>query len=174
MRKKRRLLPIRFFPILIAAFFLAGCGYHIAGKSGVMPEGLTDLTIPIFTNATTKPDIEGIITGAFVSEFVTTVKVDEKSPARMTGVITSYNLKGVSFTSKDVTQEYRLSVGVSISVTDKNDGHVIWEDKGITDFEDFSVDTKDVTHTEEVEIEAFKKLSADMARKIKERMLERF
>jgi len=162
------------FVLCLTALSLTGCGYHIAGKSGTMPEGITALTIPVFTNSTTKPDIEGLMTGAFVTEFVTTLNVREDAASQMKGIITSYVLKGVSFTSKDITQEYRLTVGVSVTVRDKKDGHLIWEDRGITDYEDYKVDTADVTRTEEIEIEAFKKLSKDMARKIKERMLEGF
>jgi len=160
--------------LLLMALSFTGCGYHIAGKSGTMPGGIKELTIPVFVNATSKPDIEGIITSAFVSEFVTTVNINKEAGSELKGTIISYSLRGVSFTGQDVTKEYRLTVGVSIAVRNKKDGRVIWQDNGITDYEDFKVDTADVTHTEEVEIEAFKKLSKDVARKIKERMLEGF
>jgi len=160
--------------LCLTALVITGCGYHIAGKSGTMPEDISDVTVPVFINSTTKPDIEGIITSAFISEFVTTVNVSKDAASIMKGTITSYSLKGVSFTGTDVTQEYRLTVGLSLTVSDKKDGHVIWQDGAITDFEDYKVDTSDVTRTEEVEIAAFKKLSKDVARKIKERMLEGF
>ncbi len=164
---------LRAFPFLLL-FVLSGCGYHIAGKSGTLPGGVEALTIPVFTNSTAKPDIEGIITTAFVNEFVTTVPVKNDAPASLEGNIVSYSQRGVSFTGNDVTQEYRLSVVVSIVMRDKKDGHVIWQDRNIPDYEDYSVDTTDVTHTEEVEINAFRKLSKDMARMVKERMLEGF
>ncbi len=153
---------------------LSGCGYHIAGKSGTLPGGVTSLTIPVFVNSTGKPDIEGIMTSAFVREFVTTVPVKKDADAEMTGNIVSYSQRGVSFTGQDVTQEYRLTVVVSIVLKDRKDGHIIWQDKNITDYEDYKVETTDVTRTEEVEIEVLRKLSTDMARKIKERMLENF
>jgi len=159
---------------LLVLSLVSGCGYHVAGKSGTMPGDIKSVTIPVFANATVKPDIEGIITSAFVSEFVTTLPVKKDAEAEMLGKILSYSLRGVSFTSNDVTQEYRLSVLVSITLRDRKDGHIIWQDKGVSDYEDFKVDTTDVTRTEETEIEAFKKLSVDMARKVKERMLEGF
>ncbi|MFQ5481102.1 MAG: LPS assembly lipoprotein LptE [Thermodesulfobacteriota bacterium] len=155
-------------------FFITGCGYHIAGKSGTMPGGVTAVTMPVFTNATTKPDIEGIITSAFVTEFLTTIDVNKKAGAEIKGVIRSYNLRGVSYTKTDVTEEYRLTVVLSLVMRDKKDGQVLWADSSISDYEDFRVDTTDVARTEEVEIEVFKKLSKDLARKIKERMLDGF
>ncbi|MFQ5480627.1 MAG: LPS assembly lipoprotein LptE [Thermodesulfobacteriota bacterium] len=158
----------------VLSIFLAGCGYHIAGKSGSMPGGITEVTIPVFVNSTTKPDIEGIMTSAFVSEFITTVDVNKKADSVINAEIRSYNLNGVSFSQTDVTQEYRLSVVLALTLKDKKDGYVLWEDRAIRDYEDFKVDTTDVTRTEEVEIEVFRKLSKDLARKIKERMLEGF
>jgi len=159
---------------LIIPMLFAGCGYHIAGKSGTMPGGIKDVTIPVFVNSTAKPNIEGIISSTFVREFLTTLNVNENAGAVINGVIKSYSLKGVSFTNTDVTKEYRLTVIVSIILRDKKDGHVLWADNNITDYEDFRVDTADVTRTEEVEIEVFKKLSKDLARRIKERMLDGF
>ncbi len=174
VRKKPGYLSLRALAALLLAVLVSGCGYHIAGKSGTMPGGIKSLSIPVFANSTAKPDIEGIITSAFVSEFTTTVNVKKDAEAEMIGNIVSYKLKGVSFTGSDVTQEYRLTVVVSIAIRDRKDGHVIWQDSAISDYEDFSVNPSDVTRTEEVEIEAFRKLSIDLARKIKERMLEGF
>jgi len=170
--KKRAVISL--FVLCLTALTLTGCGYHISGKSGAMPGNIQDLTIPVFVNLTNKPDIEGLITSSFISEFVTTVNVNDEAAYVMNGVITSYGLNGVSFTGKDITQEYRLSVSVSVSIKNKTDGRIIWEDKAIKDYEDFKVDTADVTHTEEVEIAVFKKLTKDMARMVKERMLEGF
>ncbi len=174
MKNTRRHFSPRSLAAILLLVLVSGCGYHIAGKSGTMPGGVKSISIPVFANSTQKPDIEGIMTNAFVSEFVTTVDVKKDAEAEMIGNIVSYKLKGVSFTGNDVTQEYRLTVVVSIALRDRKDGHVIWQDSGISDYEDFSVNPSDVTRTEELEIGAFRKLSVDLARKIKERMLEGF
>jgi outer membrane lipopolysaccharide assembly protein LptE/RlpB len=158
--------------ILLAA--LAGCGYHIAGKTGKMPGGITSVTIPVFTNNTNKPDIEAALTNAFTNEFLTTVKVADSAPHVMEGVITSYDLRSVSFTKSDVTQEYRLTVVLSLKLHAKDDETVLWEDPKVSDYEDFFVNTLDVNATKEAEFEALKKLAKDTARTIKERMLEDF
>lgn len=154
--------------------FVFGCGYHISGKGGSMPGNITELAVPIFTNNTRKPDIEILVTSAFAAEFLTTVKVADTAGAVMQGVIKSYVLDAVSFTRSDVNQEYRLRVVISVRIVAREDGRVLWSDDNITDYEDFIVDTANVTATEEAEIEAFKKLARDTARLVKERMLENF
>lgn len=169
MRIKRSILLILFF---ISA--LTGCGYHIAGKGGKMPGGITSLSIPVFTNNTAKPDIEAQVTSAFVNEFVNTVVVKDKGDAVMSGVIKSYSLTAVSYTKSDVNQEYRLAVIMSLKIVRQGTGEVLWEDDNVIDTEDFTVDIRSVTATKEAEDEALKKISRDTARALKERIMNDF
>lgn len=154
--------------------YITGCGYHVAGKGGHMPGGIEEVSIPVFVNMTKKPDIESIISTAFVSEFVTTVGVRAGAGAELRGAILSYELSPVSYTKNDVVQEYRLSVTLSLVLVEKAGGAVLWEDRNVRDYEDFKVTSTDVTATEEAEISVFRKLSKDVARLVKERMLENF
>ena len=155
--------------VLIAALLLGGCGYHIAGRGARLPGGVTEMRVPVFSNETAKPDIEGPMTEAFVAEMVNTVRVSYRSDIVMTGVITGYDLKPVSFTGSDVNIEYRLTITISVDI--KRGEDVLWKDENITDYEDFPVNTLDVAATEDAERAAMKKLARDTARLVKERML---
>jgi len=171
MKKRSLLFALTVFCVLSA---VTGCGYHIAGKGGRMPGEIREVAIPVFVNMTNKPDIESIISSAFAKEFVTTVDVRDAAGPELRGAILSYGLSPVSYTKNDVVQEYRLSVTLSLSLVEKGGGKVLWEDRNVRDYEDFIVSTTDVTATEEAEIAAFRKLSKDVARLVKERMLENF
>ncbi|MBI5827305.1 MAG: hypothetical protein HZB22_06225 [Deltaproteobacteria bacterium] len=165
--------------LMMAALVTAigGCGYHIAGKGGAMPGGIKSVSIPVFTNTTAKPDIESVLTSAFVNEFITTVEVKEKSDALMQVTIKSYTLTPVSYTRSDVNQEYRLTVVLSVRLYKKeNDapGKLLWSDENIVDREDYIVNSLDVAATRDRETEALKKLAKDTARLTKERILEDF
>ncbi|MBI5049111.1 MAG: LptE family protein [Deltaproteobacteria bacterium] len=160
---------------LLAA--LAGCGYHIAGKGGSMPGSVAIISIPFFKNQVRKPDVETIITTALVDEFVKSgiVKVvDENAEAILNGAVTGYNLTPVSFNSTDVIQEYRLTIKIEIELVRSSDGKILWEDKNITDYEDFKVSAADINTTKAAELDIVKKMARDTARLIKERMLEQF
>lgn len=153
---------------------LSGCGYHISGKYGRMPSDITAISIPVFTNSTRKPDIEATLTTAFTNEFLTTVEVSDSARHVLKVDIRSYDLRSVSYTKSDVTQEYRLTVTLSLRLYSKDDMAVLWEDHNITDYEDFFVNILDVNATNEAELAALKKLARDTARTTKERMLEDF
>jgi len=56
----------------------------------------------------------------------------------------------------------------------KSDGKIVWQDKNITDYEDFKVTTTDINATKTAELDAVKKMAKDTARLIKERILEDF
>ncbi|MBI5901872.1 MAG: hypothetical protein HZB84_00075 [Deltaproteobacteria bacterium] len=142
-----------------------------------MPGGIKSVSIPVFTNTTAKPDIESILTSAFVNEFITTIEVKEKSDALMQVTIKSYTLTPVSYTKSDVNQEYRLTVVLSVRLYKKeNDapGKLLWSDENIVDREDYIVNSLDVSATRDRETEALKKLAKDTARLTKERILEDF
>lgn len=159
---------------LLLLLIFCGCGYHIAGKAGRFPGGVESLAMPVFVNMTVKPDIESELTSAFVSEFVTSVKVEGASPHAMYGVINRYDLTPVSFTKSDINQEYRLTVELALSIVEKSSGKVLWHEDRVTDFEDFAVDINNVTETTEREEAALRKLARDTARLVKERMFEGF
>lgn len=160
--------------VVLAMLAAAGCGYHVSGKAGRLPAGIESLTIPIFENRTTKPDIESDATSAFVDEFVTSVEMEGTAAHAMNGVIKSYDLTPVSYTESDINQEYRLTVVLGLSIVEKASGRVIWQEDRVSDYEDFTVNINDVTETTEREEAALRKLARDTARLVKERMLERF
>ena len=158
----------------LALLLISGCGYHIAGKGGRMPGGVESLAIPVFENRTIKPDIESDLTSAFVSELVTTVKVEGRAPHAMYGIINKYELTPVSFTKSDINQEYRLTVELALSIVDRGSGQILWHEDKVTDYEDFTVNINNVTETTEREEAALNKLARDTARLVKECMLEGF
>lgn len=158
--------------VVLCAAMLAGCGYHVAGKGGQMPGSATIVSIPVFVNETSKPNIESVVTGAFVDTFVNTVSIAGSADVVMKGVIKSYVLTPVSFTRSDVNQEYRLYVVMTITLS--RGSEVLWSDGNITDYEDFAVNQADVTATKEAEGKALAKIALDTARLVKENMLSGF
>jgi len=163
--------------LYLASCILTSCAYHIAGKGGNMPGNIATLSIPFFKNRIQKPDVETVITSALIEEFVKSEVakvVEEDAEAVINGVITGYELMPVSFNRNDVIQEYRVTIRVEVQLVRGSDGKVLWEDKNITDYEDFKVSAADVNATKTAEWDAVKKMARDTSRLIKERMLEDF
>lgn len=142
-----------------------------------MPGDVKSIAVPFFKNHAQKPDIETIITTAVIDEFTNSnlaKVVDENSEAVLKGVITEYILTPVSFSKNDVIQEYRLSIKLEVELVRIIDGKVLWQDKNVSDYEDFKVNTADIGETKAAELIAIKKMARDTARLIKEKMFEEF
>ena len=156
----------------VAAALAAGCGYHVAGKGGEKEfiPGVGTVSIPMFENITGNADVESVVTSAIVDEFINAVKVDGNADAVLKGVIKSYELRPVSFSKSDVVSEYRLSVVMSIKFVKTSDNTVIWHDENISDYEDFTVNTSDISATKDAELTALRKIAKDTARLLRERV----
>ncbi len=188
---KRAMSGLRFTgfiasAVLAFALIFSGCSYHVAGRGaprgegggsvGSLPGNVTSVAIPFFENKTRKPRVEGVITDAVASEFMSSVDVVDidEAEAILVGSIESYTLKPVSFSSSDVVQEYRLFVTISVALVRTSDEVVIWEEADITEYEDFVVDVDDITSSNDAEWEALRIIAFDLSRLVKERILEEF
>jgi outer membrane lipopolysaccharide assembly protein LptE/RlpB len=83
-------------------------------------------------------------------------------------------LTPVSFDRTDVTQEYRLSIEVEFTLLRRSDNRTLWQVSNLSDYEDFKVNTLDVDATKTAEWDALKKMAKDMARLVKEQIIEDF
>jgi outer membrane lipopolysaccharide assembly protein LptE/RlpB len=63
---KRRII----FVLLGGAVWIAGCGYHVAGRSDSLPKSIHVIAIPALENKTTSYRIEQRLTTATVHEFL--------------------------------------------------------------------------------------------------------
>jgi outer membrane lipopolysaccharide assembly protein LptE/RlpB len=56
--------------LMMVAGWSAGCGYHVAGKSGALPKSIHVIAVPALENKTTSYRIEQRLTAATVHEFL--------------------------------------------------------------------------------------------------------
>lgn len=59
---------------IIAAVFLAGCGYHVAGRASSLPSEWKTIAVPAFKNDTRRYRIEQRFTQAVIREFISRTK----------------------------------------------------------------------------------------------------
>jgi len=170
---------MRFFNFISAIIVLnlAGCGYHLAGSVSSLPSDIKKIAIPQFSNKTLRPDIENQFTNALLDEFSKGKKVEvvgeSLADAVVKGVITSFDNSPISFKSGDVIQEYRVTVGLEVSLIERADESVIWKDKNISYFSEYKNDP-DAAIAEANRDAAIKKIAGDVARQLYSNILEGF
>jgi outer membrane lipopolysaccharide assembly protein LptE/RlpB len=64
-------MKIRFLALsFVAGMLCSGCGYHVAGRSDSLPQGIHVIAVPALENKTTSYRIEQRLTSATVHEFL--------------------------------------------------------------------------------------------------------
>ena len=108
---------------VLLTLFLNGCGYHLTGTGSTLPEHLKTLSIPVFTNNSSQPEIHRELTSAIINAFITDgrVKVVRKGQSDMVmkGSLIHYELKTLSFSANAFAGDYIVVLGVDIEVTDR-------------------------------------------------------
>jgi len=163
--------------MMLAAVFLAGCGYHFKGKTNNLPKDITKISIPVFENKTTETNIETFFTNALISQFVRSKElklVDVKSAdAVIRGTIRDFRLDTLTYSPDGKVSEYRVTVVMDVSLIRTSDKKVIWRGKNMREFEDYDASNETLTN-EARKQEAAVKISKFMAELIHDRMLENF
>jgi hypothetical protein len=107
---------------MLLVIVLAGCGYQLGGRAGTGPGHLQSLSVPIFTNATTVPGLEQLITSAVRTQLQRDGRVrlgtDTSAAVRLRGAVTRYGLALLATDPGDFALEYRVEVEVHVIVED--------------------------------------------------------
>lgn len=114
-------VPLKFWILL--TLLLNGCGYSLVGTGSSLPDHLKTISIPVFTNNSSQPEIHRELTSAIIDSFVTDGRVkvvpNNQSDMVMTGNLFHYELRTVAFSTGDLASGYIVELGVDVEVVDK-------------------------------------------------------
>jgi outer membrane lipopolysaccharide assembly protein LptE/RlpB len=117
---------------LAVSCFLNGCGYHLTGGTNTssLIAGKT-IAIPMCHSKSYRPNLEAVLTGSLVDEFALRsggmVVAEDVAELVLTGTIVSYTTVAVSYTSADKVREYRKTMKVDATLTEKRSEKVLWK-----------------------------------------------
>jgi len=124
--KRSRLLAV------LPALFVAGCGYTAKAR---LPEGLSNVAVPIFRNQTFRRDVELELAQALRKEIraKTHLKVVDAKNAHsvLEGEITDFNLARLREDREDEVIEYQLRLNVDVTFRDLRTDKVIYSVKNL-------------------------------------------
>ncbi len=109
----------------------AGCGYSLVGRSSNLPEDVRSIFVETLENQTTRAQIDQILTQAITNEFVTrqrfTVVPDQTSAdAILSGTLTSFRVRPVTFNADGRAEEYEISIMARMEFKRPGDDEPIW------------------------------------------------
>jgi hypothetical protein len=164
---------LKFFALCALALLLAGCvGYHLGPVNGETA-GEKSIEILPFNNQTLQPRLGDAVTQALRERLQTDgtyhVATHGEGDIVVTGVITRYQRRGLSYLNNDVTttDNYRVNVTVHVVARERATGKVLL-DKNVTGYTLVRVGTD----LADAERQAQPLLAEDLARSITELLTE--
>jgi outer membrane lipopolysaccharide assembly protein LptE/RlpB len=108
--------------LLLLVVVLAGCGYQLTGRAGTIPANLPRISVPMFTNGTTVPGFEQLVTAAVRTQLQRDGRVrlgaEASSATQLRGEVRRYELLLLATNRADFALEYRVEVEVHVVVED--------------------------------------------------------
>jgi outer membrane lipopolysaccharide assembly protein LptE/RlpB len=155
----------------------AGCGYHFQGRSAELPGGVDRVYVELLTNATYKPFLENDVTNAVVERFsrnprVRIVEDRNRADAVLSGTITGYGRRALSYDQDDEIAEYRSKVRLEAVLRRADNAEVLW--KGNVEWAEEYRASDDKTLQEDRENAAILAISQRLAEELYSRMIDNF
>ena len=160
--------------LVLFALGLAGCGYSFRGN---LPDHIKTVAVPIFTNKTSEPAVESLMTSAVVEAYATNGRLrvvrPEEADAVLDGELVGYSVQSIAFDNQANVRVYRLLVTMNIKLRDVRRNAVLFEQQGLKEKSDFQV-LGAVSQTIGAEEGAVRSAARDIARSIVSLTIDRF
>jgi outer membrane lipopolysaccharide assembly protein LptE/RlpB len=156
---------------------LAGCGYQLSGQAGSIPGNLQRLSIPMFTNVTTVPGLEQLITKAVRTQLQQDGRVglgtEASSTAELRGEVTRYGLAVLATDPSDFVLEYRAEVEIRVKVEDLRQRQTMLDQRLIINT-DYVVSSPQIVPNEVARQRAMLAVAREAGERVVSLLLERF
>ena len=163
----------RFVAAALLALAAGSCAYTTS--TALLPSHLKTVAVPVFENGTTEYTLEQAVTDAVIARFVADNHlkvVDERSAnAVIKGRITAYKNSVFGFSSTAQAQEYRVTLGASVTFKDLVKNRELWSEQNLVKTANYYVvDTPGATAR--TELDGRKEAIAKLAEEIVARSVE--
>jgi outer membrane lipopolysaccharide assembly protein LptE/RlpB len=174
MARTRRAIGLA---LAAAVLLTAACGYSLRGTGSFLPPEVKKIHVPLFTNKTTRFELDQALTRAVIDEFVARGKVEISSDpktadATLAGIITTFSASPSGFSRSGSADHYTIYLVAGITLTETRTKRVIYTNPSYAFNEDYEV--PEGRDFESVQTEALKKIAEKFARNLVVSILEGF
>jgi hypothetical protein len=163
--------------MVLIAFLLTGCGYHMEGGRGSFAPGVRTVFVDVFTNNTSEANADSIFRVAFNNQVVLNghfklALSPGEADAVFRGTILSLQSLPLAYQTTNLSAEDRMTVTMQISFEERATGRVLWANEAYIGTGDYKVTTVGGTATSRRD--ALVKLADDTAERAYRLMMSDF
>lgn len=137
--------------LVAALLVVAGCGYHLPGGGEVVPPSAHTISIRLFSNRTKERGLEVQLHRMLEDEVRrrSGLKIvpDPQGDVILAGVIHRFSSTPVAFNVADVAVQYQGVLQVSVTLTERESGHVLYDNPLLQETQDFAAESAVVVTT---------------------------
>lgn len=162
------------------ALACSSCGYRFTPVGGMIPADARSIAIVSFVNETQEPYVDVESTRAVVEEFLTDGRLKvvgtESAALLLKGRVTKFEIIPQSYTAESYVQQYQVVLDMNMSLEDTRTHTMLWQEKelGSVFVSSYPVSIGNISATKMAKEAALKRVSQDVARTIRSRVLEGF
>ncbi|MBE9505137.1 MAG: hypothetical protein IME96_13285 [Proteobacteria bacterium] len=164
--------------LVISILLLQGCGYHLRGFGDTLPSDVKTVAILPFDNKTFEADMATLLESSLAKEFSRVKRLsvvpEDQADALLTGSISSFENRPVSFSSADQVRDYRVEVTVDVRLKYRQREEILWTGKGLREVKDYKVEPGNEDLAEINKNEAKETVADELAELIVDRIFEGF
>ena len=141
---------------LLAILFLSGCGYTLVGKASNLPEDIASIYVEPLDNATSRTQVEQILTQALSDELVTrrrfsVVGSEDEADAVLRGTVLTYSVRPVTFDDNGLADNFEISITADMKFQRvpgqlEEEGEVVWSNARYVFREDYPLEEANVDY----------------------------
>ncbi len=164
---------------LALSSFMSGCGYHIGGKSDLLPKSIQTIAIPAFTNRTVRYKFSDRLTGAVTREFIARTRYQiitdpSQADAVLSGTILAFASYPTIFDpATGRASGVQIQANLQVTLTERATGKILFTRPNYDFRERYEVSVDQAQYFEESE-QGLDRLSRDVARTLVSFILEAF
>lgn len=153
---------------------LAGCGYSFRGN---LPDHIKTVAVPVFTNKTSEPGVDALLTSAVVEAYASNGRLrvvrPEDADAILEGEVIGYTVQSIAFDNQANVRQYRLQVTMNVRMRDVRQKSMLFEQQNLREKADFRV-LGAVSQTIGAEEGAVRAAATEIGRSIVSLTIDRF
>ena len=176
--ERNRMMPVLRIALLAVAVISLSCGYHVAGKTTLLPTTVQTIAIPAFSNATTVYKLTDQLTEAVTREFISRTKYHiTTDPGSADATLRGWVNTVVNFPTVYDPVTFRAAnvevhVNMRLQLVDRS-GKVLFDRPTMEARERYEVSVDPIVYFDESEV-AMRRLARDVAKTIVSAILENF
>lgn len=166
--------------LLVLALTAIACGYHVTGKTDLVPESIHTIAVPAFANITTRYKLTDHLPQAISHEFIARTRFQivndpEQADAVLRGSVINYASYPTLFDQKSGRASgLQVNVTMQVSLVERATGKVLYSRPSFEMHQRYEISvTSSKAYFEESDA-ALDRLSRDVARDLVSSILENF